>query len=80
LSYVSIQNGLKQGDTLSPLLFDTVLQHTIRKVKETVGLKLKGTYLPMVFADDVYLLAKTLHNIKKKTEVPLVATEEVGIK
>jgi hypothetical protein len=33
----------------------------------------------MASADDVKLLAKTVHNIKKKTEVPLVATEEVGV-
>jgi len=57
-----------------------MLQHTVRKVQETVGLNLKGTYLPMVSADDVNLLARTIRNIKKKTEVPLVATEEVGVK
>jgi len=62
------------------LLFNTVLQHTVRNVQKTVGLKLKGAYLPMVSADDVNLLAKTIHNIRKKTEVPLVATEEVGLK
>jgi hypothetical protein len=56
-----------------------VLQHTVRKVQEKEGLKMKGTHLLMVSADDVNLLAKTIHNIKKKTEVPLVATEEVGI-
>jgi len=61
------------------LLFHTVLQHTVRKVQETVGLKMKGTHLLMVSADDVKLLAKTIHNIKKKTEVLLVATEEVGV-
>jgi hypothetical protein len=29
-----IQNGLKQGDNLSPLLFNFVLVNVIRKVKE----------------------------------------------
>jgi hypothetical protein len=29
-----IQNGLKQGDALSPLLFNFALQYTIRKVQE----------------------------------------------
>jgi hypothetical protein len=33
----------------------------------------------MVSADNVNLLAKTTHNIKKKREVLLVATEEVGV-
>jgi hypothetical protein len=35
-----IQNGLKQGGALTPLLFNFALEYAIRKIKETpVGLK-----------------------------------------
>jgi hypothetical protein len=44
-----IKNGLKQGDALSPLLFNFGLELAIRKVQEDqVSLELNGTYQPMI--------------------------------
>jgi hypothetical protein len=61
-----IQNGLKQGDALSPLFFILALEHAIRKVQENlVGLKLNGTHKLLAYADDVNLLVGNIDTIKK---------------
>ena len=40
-----IRNGLKQGDALLPLLFNTALEYTFRRVQVNQdGLKLNGTH------------------------------------
>jgi hypothetical protein len=52
-----IQNGLKQGEALSPLLFNFALEYTISKVQENqVRLKLNETHQLLVHADDMILL------------------------
>jgi hypothetical protein len=60
-----IHNGLKQGDALSPLLFNLALACAIRKVQENqVGLKSNGTHHLLVYADDVNLLGDDIDTIK----------------
>jgi hypothetical protein len=76
-----IQNGLKQGDALSPLLFNFVLVYAIRKVQENqVGLKLNETHQLLAYADDVNLLGDNVDTIKRNTETLIDASQEVGLK
>jgi hypothetical protein len=65
----TIQNGLKQGDALSPLLFNFALEYAIKKVQET----------QMAYADDVNLLGDNIDTIKKNTETLIDVSKEVGL-
>jgi hypothetical protein len=75
-----IKNGLKQGDALSPLLFNFVLEYAIRRVQVNQdGLKLNGTHQFLAYADDVNILGGSLHTVKENAEALVVATKEIGL-
>jgi hypothetical protein len=75
-----IKNGLKQRNTLSPLLFNFPVEYVIRKIQENqVGLKLGGTHQLLVYADDVNLLGDNIDAIKKNTETLTDTSKEVGL-
>jgi hypothetical protein len=64
----SIQNGLKQTDSLSSLIFNLALKYAIKEVKEVLA-----------YVDDVNLLGDSTETIKKNTETLIGASKEVGL-
>jgi hypothetical protein len=76
----SIGNGLKQGDALSPLLFNFALEYAIRRVQVNQnGLKPNGTHQLLAYADDVNILEGSVHTVKKNAEALVAAVKETGL-
>jgi hypothetical protein len=76
----SIQNGLKQEDAASPLLFNFVFEYVIMKVQENqVSLELNGTHQVLVYTDDDNLLGVSINTIQDNTETLLGFNRDVGL-
>jgi hypothetical protein len=75
-----IQNGVKQGDALSPQLFIFPLEFAIKKVQENqVGLKLNGIHQLLAYADNVNVLGDNIDTVNKNTESLIDGSMQVGL-
>ena len=75
-----ILNGLKQGDALSTILFNLVLEYVVRSVIENgEGLTFNGIVQLLAYADDIDLLGDSREIVKRNAERLMRAGEEVGM-
>jgi len=76
----AIRNGLKQGDALSPMLFNFALEYAIKRVQVNQdGLKRNGTYQLLVYTGEVNILGGNMRTLKENAEALVAATREIGM-
>jgi len=62
------------------MLFNFALVYGIWSVQvNRNGLKLNGTHQLVTYADDVHILAGSMHTVKENSEALVAATREIGL-
>lgn len=76
----NIHNQLKQGDVLSPLLFNLVLRYVIKKMQESEGgLRLNGITQLLTYVNDIALLGNNKEILINNTKTLLDKTKELNL-
>ena len=64
---ISVNRGVRQGDPLSPMLFNSVIDLALRKIDDAIGVGLGSNKLScLAFADDLVLLASTPKGLQRQ--------------
>lgn len=67
---IDITNGILQGDTLSPLLFDIFVADFESHLLETTGVIISDQNIQVLFyADDMVLISRTAEDMQKKLDI-----------
>jgi len=75
----SVKNGLKQGNVLLPLIFNSALVYAIGRVQlNQEGLKLNGTHQLLIYAFDVHKPGGSIHIMQKNTAL-VVASKQTAL-
>jgi len=78
-----VTTGLRQGDALSPVLFNITLESVMKIVMfQAKGIEIKyNQHLTAVaYVDDIILLATTNNNLKNTADILLKEGTKIGLK
>ena len=78
---IPVEKGVKQGDTISPKLFNACLESTMRTMTLTGGINVNGENLNhRRFADDIVLIATTTTELQQMIQEVEEKSKSVGLK
>jgi len=74
-----IENGLRQGDAMSLVLFNLALDRVIRKVPRTEDLTIKDGNIILAYANDIVIIEK-IQEVKRRMIEIMKAGESIGLR
>lgn len=74
--------GVKQGDPMSPMIFNCIINHLINKIPDEIGVQIQGgpKLNILAFADDIVLMASTPAGLQKLIDQCHQYLVECGLK
>lgn len=76
-----VSTGVRQGDGVSPLLFNLALEEALQEVRQTeAGITIGTKINVLAFADDVAIMAESKEELKVLVTKLLNHTQKVGLK
>ncbi|KAL1448299.1 hypothetical protein WDU94_008926, partial [Cyamophila willieti] len=80
-SSFNVNTGVRQGDGISPTLFNIAIEGALQKINRTGGgIKMGKKVNILAFADDVVIVAETVEETRNLMNILIEETEEVGLK
>lgn len=78
---LKVKQGVLQGDPISPLLFNAVLDRAIKQIPETIGYRMNNTKINCVaYADDIVLVAGTKQGLQSSIDAVTSCLATFGLK
>jgi hypothetical protein len=74
-----IKAGLKQGDALSPIIFNLTLEKVVRYTETCHEMELNEKTVILAYADDIIILGDTKNEIISTTESLIKSSKNMGL-